>query len=352
MVATRRYETRVRPGRSLQPSRAPALLPLVLSACASAGVSGPMPVRNQHPAQLLVMAQPPRSAAALPPGTVESALAADYSSLFLGERTPARTFVMDGEVLRTTLSARVGVVPGVDLEVAVPVVHASAGFLDSFVLDYHRAFGLPQSGRSETSKGLYTVQASQNGDVGFGLVEHGLHLADVPLLAHVVVLDEGPRQPGVALRGGIEFPTGSAHDGTGNGRLDGSLGAEAEWHVWGDLGLSLGAFHTFTGGSGPAAHAGFDLQDVTGVHSGFELPVLASWSLLLQTTFETSTLRALPLRRTDRPQWLVWLGTRIGLFAGLACEASFSEDLLPDISPDFSARAALVVHLPVRPETR
>jgi hypothetical protein len=313
--------------------------------CAPLRSHGPMAVRDQHPTQLLVMAQPPRSAAALPAGTVQGTLAADYASLFLGQATSDHSFVMDGELLRAAVNVRVGVVPGLDLEAELPILHASSGFLDQFIADYHDLFDLPQSGRDHAPMGQYRVEASRGGVIGYELTEDGVRFGDLPILAHVELFSESPQRPGLALRGGVELPTGSGRHGTGNGHWDVSLGLVSEWHVW-DLGLTLGAYHTFTEGTRESERAGFPLEDVSSLNLGVEWEVAATWSLLVQSTLSTSTLRGLDLNVTDRPQWLLWIGARMGVLPGVAFEAAFAEDLVPDISPDFSVRAALVVRAP------
>ncbi|MCA8975447.1 MAG: DUF3187 family protein, partial [Planctomycetes bacterium] len=121
---------------------------LLASGCATdPAFGGPLPVRNGHPAQLLVMHMPAASAAVLPAGEHEERLSAAYTSLFLSGAANGNSFVMDGEYLRLRPALRVGLGSGLEAGIAVPFAHVSGGFLDAFVIGYHRTFGFPDQNR-------------------------------------------------------------------------------------------------------------------------------------------------------------------------------------------------------------
>ena len=83
-----------------------ALTVILMSACASGPHDrGPLPVRNQHPAQLTVGYLVPRRAAAVAPGDVELRPTLAYTSLFLAGADIDSSFNMDGEILRAGLEA-------------------------------------------------------------------------------------------------------------------------------------------------------------------------------------------------------------------------------------------------------
>ena len=78
----------------------PFLMWLAAACAAPEDFGGPLPLRNQHPAQLLVQHLPPRSAAVLGADTISLRTDAAYTSLFLFGSNAAGSYTMDGEYLR------------------------------------------------------------------------------------------------------------------------------------------------------------------------------------------------------------------------------------------------------------
>lgn len=316
---------------------------LLLPACTGTRQSyGPLPVRNQHPAQLTVMhlqpapAQPLREGAAVVRGDVA------YSSLFLGGtgNGNGNRFVMDGELLRSELQFRLGLGGAFELGTTLPLAHAAGGFLDSFLIGYHEFFGFPSQGRDTTPKNQYEVAADFQGNRVYELESKPVQLADVPIELTFGVVAPEPMRPGLALRLGVELPTGDDDAGLGNGELDTAVGLASSWplpfgtlHGW--------VQHTFAGNPDRAEAAGFEFADVTSAGSALELPLLADLSGLVQVEWETATLRDLEFDRAAGDQMLLWLGGRLRVDRDLFVELTFGEDLLRSVSPDFTIWIAM-----------
>ena len=84
---------------------------VVLAGCATPDrFDGPIPVRNQHPAQLTALHLEPVGPRTVPEGTGRADLTLSYSSLFVNRATQGNAFVMDGEILRAGLRGRYGIV--------------------------------------------------------------------------------------------------------------------------------------------------------------------------------------------------------------------------------------------------
>ncbi len=302
-----------------------------------------MPVRNQHPAQLTVMRLEPMASASLAAGDVEARASMAYTSLFLAGSTPQSAFYMDGEILRTQLGARLGLGSGVEVGFGVPLLHTTGGFLDSFLIDYHDAFGFPDQGRSSSPRDFFKVQAAINSDrdVVYELREEGVMLGDVPLEASVELVPvrraaDGSGSPGLAARFGVELPTGDEDAGASSGEVDYAAGLCATWP------LAIGAVHaelqhTFAGSPASARRAGFSFADVTAGSVALEAQPLTDFGLLAQVTWETATLEALDLDRASRDTVLLWIGARLRLDADWFVEVGFGEDLSEYIAPDFTA---------------
>lgn len=304
-------------------------------------LQGPMPVRNQHPAQLTVLHLPPAAAAMLPAGDVQVRLDSAYSSLFLLGSEGNRSWLMDGEYLRVGTGIRVGLGAGVELATEIPVAHTSGGFLDGFVIDYHDLFGLPDQGRDSYPKDEYRVEAVRGNTTVWEVERDGFELLDVPLYASVALLPTGTERLGVAARGGIELPTGDDERGYGNGEVDASLGIVLDYRL-DAMALYGHVQHTFAGTPDRTQRSGLEFADVTSLGGAAELPLASDLHAFLQVEWERSTLRNFGLPVTDRDQLLFWVGCRWQTTAALGVEVGFGEDLQGLASPDFTAWLGMV----------
>ncbi|MFN6194987.1 MAG: DUF3187 family protein [Planctomycetota bacterium] len=324
-----------------RPYASGVLAAIVASSCATQPApQGPLPVRNQHPAQLLVMHMPPASTRGLAAGEVSARADAAYSSLWLVGAAPGRQWRMDAEYLRVAAGLRVGIGSGLDLAVELPVAHTSGGFLDSFLVDYHDFFGLPDQDRDISPRNAYDVSLRRCGNPGWSADPAGAQLLDVPIYASWRLTPE--RAPvGFAVRGGVELPTGDADRGYGSGGVEPSLGVLFDRE--GDLVSLYGhAQYTWVHTPDEPARAGFAFADVAVAGLAAEIALLDDLHGFVQVAWETSTLRNFGLRETDDDQALLWVGGRLRCSDALQVELGFGEDLLALVSPDFTAWLGMV----------
>jgi len=294
---------------------------------------GPMPVRNEHPAQLTVLHMDIASAATLPPGDFELRAAAEYSSLFLSGQGNGNSFAMDGEYLQTRLSARLGLPSQLELDLELPYAHTGGGFLDDFIINWHDFWGFPDQGRSAAPRNQWFVRATDQGNTAFEVRAEDWRPMDVPVVLKWQCLPIRPDAIGLALRAGTELPLGDDKRGFGNGSFDTAIGAIAEWRS-SVVAVVAHLQHTFAGTPPLARAVGLHFADVTSTGIAAELPLSHSVTALAQVEWETSTLRQLGFDRVASPQMLLWIGGRVLLQRGLFLEAAVGEDLLPYVSPD------------------
>lgn len=311
------------------------LAPWLGGCVAEPTMRGPLPVRNNHPAQLTVQHLPLHPVETPPAGDLRLRWQASYSSLFLSGAANGNTFAMDGEYLRTSLACRLGLGADTEFGLELPFAHTSGGFLDSFLIDYHDALGLPNQDRHAVPKNNFRVAASQGGTTVWSLDDEGFALLDVPLyVSHTLWRPEDGL--GVAVRAGIELPTGDDRRGFGSGEPDYALGVllQRRW-----LGCEFYAQlqHTFAGTPRQSRDAGFAFADVTALALAAELPLTADLAAFVALEYETSTLRELDLRTVGRNQFLLWFGGRWLAAPHCAVEAALGEDLQGYVSPDFTA---------------
>jgi hypothetical protein len=303
---------------------------------------GPLPVRNQHPAQLTVQSALPRSADVVPARSAELRHDAAYTSLWLlGTGPGASSWSMDGEYLRSSTRATVGLGHGLDLGVELAFAHTTGGFLDQFIIDYHDVFDLPDQDRSGAPKDQFLIEATRGGQTAFAVDEASFALLDVPLVLTWQIAAPGRERLGAALRAGVELPTGDDDRGFGNGGLDALVGGIVDYRT-DHVGWTAWAQHTFAATPSRARRAGVGFADVTQIGAAAELPLTAELAAVVQLGYETSTLRRLGPEVAANDQLLLWVGARYVAASDWAVELGFGEDLFGKASPDFTAWLGVV----------
>lgn len=130
---------------------------------------------------------------------------------------------VDGEAMRTSLTARYGIAPSLSVSVEVPYIARGLTGLESFVSKFHKAFGVDENGRDEFPSGRFTVMLQYPGGplslVGFK-PRSGIGDASVALSWR------RPRSAGGWTLGAdlaLKAPTGSPANANGSGGWDGGL---------------------------------------------------------------------------------------------------------------------------------
>lgn len=315
---------------------------LLLPGCSLPRLNRPAPLRarNQHPAQLTVLL-PGATAGPQEGGRGTARVTFDWTSLWLLPDSGQDEIHLDGDLLRTVLHLQFGLIDGLDVQVELPVTHASGGELDSFVEGWHDLFGLPDSRRSSNPRNKFRVDATTPQGTAYELDNHGVHLGDVPILLSWFPfrnLAGGPLSFGV--RGGVELPTGDDDDGVGNGGLDASVGVLGAWEGqsfavfgWGD--------HTWVHRPDRAKDVGLEYPDVFSAGLGVEVAVLSQLSLIGQLQWEQSVLRRLDQENAEKDQVNIWMGGRVRFGDQWAMEFGVAEDLVGRVSPDVTIHLGL-----------
>ncbi len=199
-------------------------------------------VRNANP-YVALFGLPEHWAAGVPAAGKDSlAVRYEVASSFDFGTGVNESVVLDGETERLTLSYERGFGERWAWGVALPWVRHSDGYLDSLIIDWHDAFGLPQNGRDRAPKNRLTygfVGGGENiliddtvsgpGDVQFTLARRFGSSAD----------------RATSLRVHAKLPTGDADDLLGSGGADLALTLQhardlgARWRAGVHGGVSL-----------------------------------------------------------------------------------------------------------------
>jgi len=299
-------------------------------------VRGPLPGRVQHPLALTQLAFRPRRAAVLDAGERRFGALVAYSSIEEIRSRGGQRAAFDGELLRAVASVRQGLSDGTDVEVELPLMLTTSGFLDSFIESWHTFFFLPDGGRDLHDDDQYAMELSDGPALLYRLEEDQVGIGDVPVFFTTRLRAEDESGPALAWRFGIELPTGSEGRGFGNGAIDLGLGLLFE--------RSRGRF-TATGGidyrvPGQSTlfreAAGHELSERLGLELGGEYRWSDGCSLLAQLVWVSPLVRSVALEEIDHAMADLGLGAAWDVGADSSLALSFHEDLVSATGPDFS----------------
>jgi len=301
-------------------------------------VRGPIASRTQEPILLTHLAFRPRRASTQPEGTTSIAVQEAYSSIYQTGHTSTSEIVFDCELSRTSFALRRALSDRTDIEVEIAAVYATAGFLDSFVDAYHHILGLPNEHRSDRPKDDYEMTLEKDGNVAYHLEKDELGVADVPIVVTHALQLEGERRPAIAVRAGIELPTGSDEKGFGNGKFDYGAGilAEKSFGRW----TATGAVdYTWPGTSDALDRAGISAEDGFDLQLGIEYRWNDRMSLLLGAVLLPPVTRDVLVKQLDDQILSIDVGCAWDVGEGSRVTVGLEEDAIANAGPDFTLMA-------------
>jgi len=284
------------------------------------------------------------SAIVVPTGRFEGTLTSDVTNNSTSDISQTDAVLLDGETYRFNLSARYGIAPGFQVGIDIPYLANSGGFLDSFIEDFHDAFGLPQGIRKSSPRNRLLYQYTRNG-VTKVLVNDGSNgIGDIRLSGAWQLYYQGTEAPrAVALHASIKLPTGNSNRLFGSGSTDFSLWLTAS----DDYRLPLGHLTVYGAAGGMALTDGDVLKDQQRNLAGFGSLGLG-WSplqwlaLKVQADAHTSFFTGSSLKQVNSGSVQLVAGGTIGVSEKTFLDVGISEDVWVDTAPD------VVFHLALR----
>ncbi len=297
-------------------------------------VRGPVPTRVQHPLAWTLLQFRPRRPIAEPLGRVGVEVTSAYSSIFRNFSNVSEKVTIDGELWENAVVARAGVAPGGDLEVEVPVLYASRGFLDHFVDAWHSLFGFSDGLRNTRPDDAFEMDMSTGGKRVYHFDEDEPSLGDVPVIWTQEIVGEDRAPFALAVRGGLELPTGSESRGAGNGAFDWGGGFVAErsierWTFFGGVdGMKNGNPSAFDA-------AGISLAPQVDAELGGEYRWNDSLSWISDLVFTSAMTHDFGLHVINRPILDLGVGAAWDTGVDSRWMLTFHEDLISNSGPDF-----------------
>jgi hypothetical protein len=193
---------------------------------------------------------------------------------------------------------------------------------------------MSQGKRDRFPDDQFGAEYTHSDRIFFTAREDGFHMGDTPLYVKLGLMDPEEGDFGLAARGVLELPTGNEDSGFGNGAVDLGFGLLAEY----DLGSSFTAYlnvdQVFW--KSPSSFQGVRAASVTHGALAVEKVFKETFSMVLQTNYQTRPIRGGDLSNFDRPEWSASLG--LGWLVGKSTwmRFFFSEGITTLTAPDFS----------------
>ncbi len=304
----------------------------------------PFATRNQSPIIQIFGLPPIGEAAILNRGKADARFTIDLANTYISDSNARESILLDGETTRFTWTGRYGMGRGFEVGLEVPYVIQGGGFLDSFVENYHNAFGFPNGGREQAPRNRLLYQYSRDGRSLLNAGESANGLGDVRAVGgYQIYRDEQNPARALAVRASLKFPTGDSGHLLGSGSTDFAL-----WVVGSDdFKISLGHIGVYGGLGALAMTNGDILSDQQRPVVGFGTLGVgwAPWrwlALKIQGDAHTPFYKNSELRELNAFAAQLTVGGTLAFSQKTTLDIGVSEDVIVKTSPD------VVFHLSLR----
>jgi hypothetical protein len=191
-------------------------------------ISGPIPIVNQAPIQLLFLQPAPDRAEPYPEGRYSLSLTTAITNTLQWGKSDNYYGYMDMEMIRTSMELKYGIFSGVDITMSVPFAHGYGGFMDHGILEFEEWFNASRNLREKEEQygraNTYTYVVKKNGKAFIEGKEGSSGFGDLTLSVKGKIWDEGDRIPCLSSRFSVKIPTGDENKAFGSGEVDYGIG--------------------------------------------------------------------------------------------------------------------------------
>lgn len=315
------------------------------TACLSADMEiTPYRTVDQRPLVLIFGLPAESSAVVTPAGHSAFSLTQDVASEYTVSQTSHEQITLDGESYRWTLSARYGISDRFEAGIAIPYMLYGGGFLDDFIIDWHKTFGLPQGGRESAPRNRLNYSYTKDGVRKLDMSHAGSGIGDIVLGGGMKLYEAGDPsfRDNIALRTTLKLPSGDSSSLRGSGSTDFSLslcGSMNNFTEWGSLGV-------YGSAGGMVMTRGDVLSDQQNRVVGFGTLGLgwgpAEWiSFKFQLNGHTAFYRNSSLTELSSNSLMLVVGGALKLPADSLLDIGVSEDVAVATAPDVAFHLGL-----------
>ncbi len=286
---------------------------------------GPLQIKNRFP--IFLHADQPY----LEKASMENSFSASlsHSSTYTVQESGRWLINLDMEITELNLRYRRIIRDFFELDIEVPLLGFSDGFMDGFLDAYHNIFGFSDYGRSARPLHDFLYEVRRNGAL---VIEGdtGMGLGDVRLAVKKPLISSDDCS--LSVKGDIEFPTGNAKRGYGNGSTDAGISVLLDKSISGNVMTSWNFGMVVPGDV--KGHRRLDLKSFIYGGVGLEVALRKTFSILIQIQGQSAIYPETELLAVDRAAYLFAFGGRY--YSGNSSfELSLTEDLNTSGAPDF-----------------
>lgn len=304
---------------------------------------GPFAITNYNPLPQMFGFPRDYVTRVLPDRQSHYALVYDRSSFYTLEDTPVEQLLFDGESTHTTFIYQRGVGNQFQWGIVIPYVSFSGGSLDSFIIDWHDTFHLPQSGRDIAARNMLRLYYQRNGITQFDVTRASAGIGDVAVNASMAIGAMPPSNAAAnTLNLSLKLPSGDAAQLHGSGAVDIALWLsghrsnelfDSGYRVFGRLGLLA------MGKADVMSEQQRRLLAFGGIGAGIRYNQTIRFKT--QIDFHTALYKDSTLSQLGRYAMPLTMGGEIAFGKHTRLDIGVTEDLYVDVSPDVSFHLGL-----------
>jgi hypothetical protein len=293
----------------------------------TADSSSPFLSHNQNPLVMIYGLPLPTAAKIIAANTSHLSASLNVSNTINVEASNNESLFVDAETYQLNLLLEYGLNKSWMLRFQLPLVAHNAGFLDSWIDDYHDLLSLPESIRPLHPIDRLQINYQLSGNTLVNIQQRTSGIGDISMQLGYQATTE--KDFNISYWGSLKLPTGEAQQLTGSGSTDLafwlSTDAGLKHNRW--LYASLGIMYI----AGSEVMPSIQKNTVLFATAGFQMQPWESILLKLQLDSHSAFYRSEMEFLGDVLQ--VTFGGTI-LLASSSIDIAISEDILPQTSPD------------------
>jgi hypothetical protein len=286
--------------------------------------SGPIPIVNQAPIQLLFLQPIADKAETLPKGQGSFRLNIAITNTLLSESSANYEGVVDMEMIRASLDIQYGIIAGLEMGISLPVAYSYSGIMDHAILEFEEAFHAERLVRKDQVEDEYEYYVKTNNTAFIsGKGERCSGIGDLALWIKRRLWHEGDILPCLSTRLGVKVPTGDKDRALGSGKADYGFGLLLQKDMRG-LTDYLNADVIFPGDA--FDQEGVTLSEFYQIMLGAEYKLSSRCSLLAQVNCITRPFEGTGLEMLDRTIYDFLVGINYLTKGGVSVQGGARED--------------------------
>ncbi|MCF7803110.1 MAG: DUF3187 family protein [Candidatus Marinimicrobia bacterium] len=304
------------------------------------GITQPIPTRDISPFVAMYGLPGALPASVLTSGAIEFRLHSDLANNATWDAARQARVVLDGETVRNTLAARIGVGGQFEVGLEIPVVKNTAGTTDKIIRRFHSIFGIPQGSRNTLESDRFLYQVDYSDGRSLTIREHRFQIGDIGLRAGLDISEITGLQSALWIR--IDLPTGNTATMVGNGQTDLAAGISIReasrllrnrlLHLYGTGGFILPGNRSLTGI--------LPVKNVLFFHSGADYEIFSKMNLLVQIDAHTPFYEH-QFEQLGSTVFQLNFGGSIHLSEEIGLSLTVAEDIAVSTSSDVIFRGAV-----------